>query len=317
MIPPMPSVSGPPVLDLTQSYPVLRQLRQDAVAGQYDAVAAQLEAFEEHDGDAFSTGCEVVASTPGVEVHLTRRAERQPDDLLGRTLLAHRQVVRGWEARSGYRAQHVSADQFRAFHDLLRTAEKMLIELCAIAPETAYPWQVRLMTARGLELGLSETRRRYDRLAEHHPHHSAGQRQLLQRLLPKWGGSWDEAFAFARTAAANAPGGSVAPALVAQVHYEQWLELGQDKGKKYLASNLDELRAISDRFLRPDFRPVFEGLYVHSLLGTVFALAGANDQAVAHFRHTGPAMDAGVWGYLAGSAAIVNRVRSRAMRGQR
>jgi len=308
----MPVVSGPPILDITQSYPVLHQLREHAKAGEYDAVATQLRAFEEHDQDAFMTGCEVVSSTPETESHLEHIVAERPDDLLARTLLAQRHVVHGWDIRSGYRAQQVSSDQFEQFHAFLRKAEQALIELCAVAPERAHAWHVRLMTARGLELGLSETRRRYDRLAEHHPHHVAGQRQLLQRLLPKWGGTWEDAFSFARARAADAPPQSSSVAMVAQVHYEMWLDLGESKGNRYLAGESAELRDLSARFLDPGYQPVFEGLYVHSLLGTVLALAGQWEQAIPHFRHTGPALDPGVWGYLAGSAASVNRVRAKA-----
>jgi len=277
----MPAVSGPPLLDITQSYPVLHQLREHVRAGNYDAVAGQLEAFAEHDEGAFVTGCDVVASTTQAEVLLHRTVTERPDDLLARTLLEQRRVVQGWDIRSGYRAEHVSSDQFEQFHAYLRKAEQALIELCAIAPERAHAWYVRLMTSRGLQLGLSETRRRYDRLAEHHPHHAAAQRQLLQRLLPKWGGTWDDAFTFARSRATDAPPHSSSRALAVQVHFEKWLDLGEAKGNRYLAGEASELMGVSDHFLDPGYRPVFEGLYVHSLLGTVLALAGSWEQAVA------------------------------------
>ena len=82
----------------------------------------------------------------------------------------------------------------------------------------------RLITARGLRLGLSEARRRYHRLAEIDPYHLPGQWQYLQQLCPKSGGDWARTHAFARETAEAAPPGSFGPVLVAEAHLEHWLE---------------------------------------------------------------------------------------------
>ncbi|GAA1897419.1 hypothetical protein [Asanoa iriomotensis] len=72
-------------------------------------------------------------------------------------------------------------------------------------------WTARLTTARGLEMGQAEARRRYDRLAALDPHHLPGQRQLLQQLCAKWGWSLEDMHAFATEATSRLSDGAHAP----------------------------------------------------------------------------------------------------------
>jgi hypothetical protein len=147
----------------------------------------------------------VMTEVAGVERLLTEVASRDDSHTLPQVLLAARHISMGGQARTGLRARHASRNQFAVFHDHLRRAEQLLIEVVAREPANAMAWALRVTTAMGLELGQSEARRRYDRLAASYPHHFSGQARLLQQLCPKWSGSWDAMHRFSRECLLAAP----------------------------------------------------------------------------------------------------------------
>lgn len=211
----------------------------------------------------------------------------------------------GWQVRTGERAQFVTAGRMREFQSQLRLAEGLLIEVCARHPEYALAWYLRLNTARGLELGAAETRRRYDRLTEHHPGHFRGQLQLLQRLCPKWGGSWEAAQEFADACAAQAPPGSPAAVLGAVVQLERWHELihtEHDEAEDYVedtAQHAALTRAAAASVLHPDFDSGrHHAIECHGVFAALHSLAGRRQDAVPHFRALGNRLSAFPWEYV-------------------
>jgi hypothetical protein len=306
-------ISGVPVVTPAEAFPELSRLRQVVASGRWNEVAAQLRAWMDTDPDAVWPAVDALVSDDGSEPLLARWADAVPDDALLNAVYAHRLVVHAWNIRSHAQAEHVTAGRFAQFHEMLGEAERRLIEVCAIEPSLGHAWAVRLLTARGLELGLSEARRRYDRLAEHNPHHFAAQQQLLQRLCPKWGGTWEQVFDFARSSARAAPAGSPCPALVAIAHFEHWVQLDGRERRHYLGGQLEELREISAGALR-GYSTQFVGVTAHTVLAMVFTLAGEKDLAVPHFRTLRYALDPGFWDYLVGpDAEQLGRARRAAL----
>ncbi|MEU9108495.1 hypothetical protein AB0D54_30015 [Streptomyces xanthophaeus] len=295
---------GRPVFEPVDRIPSLAALREAVRRRDWDAVRTGIETLSSEDGRALA--CRIVAETDGAETFLQSQADRSPDDPLARTMLADRLVQIGWAIRSGHRAEHVSKDQFRDFHAYLRRAELLLIDVCAEHPEYALAWYLRTITARGLELGLSETRRRYDRLAEHHPHHYSGQQQLLQQVCPKWGGSWEAAHGFARQCAAEAPAGSPAGSLVAVAQMEQYLELSQKESRSRAETYLRQpethaqlLDAAARSVFHPDFRAdAPHAVSAHSAFAAAHCAAGRHAEAAPHFRALGNGATEFPWGYL-------------------
>lgn len=303
-----------PQTDLAAAIPELGELRDRAAADAWPDVVDRLVGLLNRDENLLPIATGVVVRANSTMVR--EQADRHLDDLVAHTLWAHHLIVTGWAIRSAGFADQVSQQQFEDFHRHLRAAEQILIEVCAREPQWGLPWHLRLMTSRGLELGLSETRRRYQRLAEHHPDHYAGQHQMLQRLCPKWGGSWEDAFQFARSCAASASAGSPAPALVAMTHLEQWLALGEDAGGKHLRRpevREELLTGSAASVFHPEFRPAFDWVSAHTLFGVVHALAGDAELAAPHFRALGDVVDALPWSYLGKSRSAVGRIRSRAL----
>ncbi|MFD4692467.1 hypothetical protein [Streptomyces sp. NPDC058463] len=296
----MPS-TAPPLraeFSLCVSIPSLADLRAAVVADDWATVEAYFDFLDHEDDRAVAAG--VIDSISSSTRFLERTAAAQPRSALARTLLARRYITTGWSIRSSYRAEHVSHEQFQQFHAWLRRAEQLLIDVCAEHPAYALAWASRLTTARGLQLGLSEARRRYDRLSEHHPHHITAQSSLLQQLCPKWGGSWEEAHGFVRACLESAPPGSHAGRLVAEVHMERWLADAGDGHSGYLRSAVvrDEILAAAAQSVQhPDYRPGFDWVGDHNQLAGALSLGGHHREAAPFFRTLGNKASEWPWGY--------------------
>ncbi|MFF3845216.1 hypothetical protein [Streptomyces sp. NPDC002328] len=306
--------SSGPTFDPYDNTPELIPLRAAARAGDWPSVRAYIAGLDST--AKLNSAVYLVADVPGAEHMLERAVREQPGDPLPRTVLAQRYVYIGWEIRSSYRAQHVSREQFDQFHAWLRRAEQLLIEVCAEQPAYAPAWNARLTTARGLELGQSEARRRYDRLSVHHPHHYHAQTSLLQQLCPKWGGSWEAAHGFAQECARTAPDGSVNGALVADAHIEHWLDLGDREGAAYLRGVpvRDDLRfAAQASVLHPAHQVAWNSIGAHSLFAFAFSLGGHLEDAAPHFAFLGDRASESPWDYLPDPKASFRKYRKSAL----
>jgi len=298
-----------PQFDLSEAVPELKYLRTLAEKGDWNGVSETLAEFGVPNEDQLAAAAAVVVNVPGIERLLDDVVRREPGNVGARSLRAYRAIVMAWEVRSRLSAEHVSEAQFAEFHRLLTVAETELIELCALVPWMGLPWALRLLTGRGLGLRVSENRRRYDRLAAFHPNHFAGQQELLQTLCPKWYGTWEEAFAFARECAAAAPAGSASHSLVAIAHFERWVTLAKPEADRYFADTVvSEVRTAARRsVLDPEFGSNLNGIRLHSLFAAVFSVAGDQDEARRHFELLGPNADSSWVGYLGGEAAATFR----------
>lgn len=288
-----------PVSDPFDALPELAPLRTAAWDDDWAATEAFFAEIDSVDDVSLAAG--LLAGVDRSEAYLERAAKALPADPLPRTLLAERYIRIGWRIRGSTPAEEVSGDQFAQFHDWLRKAERLLIEVCAEQPAYAPAWTARLLTARGLELGQSEARRRYDRLAEHHPHHFRAQSQLLQQLCPKWGGSWEAAHGFAQERSSAAPDGSYAGILVAEAHVEHCAALAGAQAAEYLrnVSVRNELRqAAGTSVLHPDCRAGWQRIDGHSSFALAFALGGHLADAARHFVALGDTVSESFWRYL-------------------
>ena len=289
----------PLVTDPFDAVPDLAPLHAAAWDGDWAATQAFFEKITSIGDVSFAAA--LLAGVDRAEWYLEKAAKARPDDPLPRTLLAERYIHLGWRARGHAPAENVSWDQAELFHDWLRKAELLLIEVCAEQPSYAPAWTARLATARGLGLGQSEARRRYDRLAEHHPHHFPAQSRLLKQLCPKWGGSWEAAHGFAQECAGAAPDGSHASVLVAEAHIEHWRDLEGAEAAEYLRNPpvRDELRAAARAsVLHPDHRRDWHWTRGHSTFALAYSLGGHLADAARHFTALGDTADESFWRYL-------------------
>lgn len=283
-------------------FPELVAVRTAATRGDWAEVRAAYEAL-----DAWTdrtTAVRIVGEVEGAERFLDPVAD-DPTATVARTMLARRHVTIGWTARSALRAKYVSADQFALFHDHLRRAERLLIDVTARDPENLAAWTVRLMTVRGLELGQSEAERRWACVARHDPHHFPAQTQLLQQLCPKWSGSLEKMHAFARERAEAAPPGSLNPVLVVQAHLEHWSDLEGYQATNYLRSP-EVQQSVADAarrsVLHPEFLPVYGWASAHSYFALLQCAAENWAAAAIHFRAAGPYVEPDTWEQFYGNA---------------
>ncbi|WP_406123146.1 hypothetical protein [Streptomyces sp. NBC_00989] len=325
-----PVALSEPVDDPFTTLPDLTPLRDAARAGDWPATQAFFTALTstkspvenpvekpvENCAEKTSFASAQLATLDGVETYLERAAAEHPADPLPRTLLAERYIRIGWAIRSRHRAQHVSRDQFDQFHDWLRRAERLLIDVCAEQPDHPAAWTARLLTARGLELGQTEARRRYDRLSAHHPHHFPAQSQLLQQVCPKWSGSWEATHAFAQECVAAAPAGAHAGAVVAEAHIEHWADLDGVEQRTYMrsVSVRDELRAAARAsVLHPDHAPGWSWIAADSAFAMAFSIGGHVEDAAAHFVSLEDRVTSYQWQYLPGWKAAFVKYRKSAL----
>ena len=311
---PYVAASPPPDFSMAAAFPEYEWLRQAAQAHDWPAIRQFASRFPRGADRTFVTT--TVAGVPGIEQALRGPVAANPDDLFAATLLAAREVIIGWEIRTAARAKYVSSEQFRAFHQHLRQAEQLLIRVTAADPAADLAWTERLNTARGLELGQSEARRRYDRLTRHHPAHFSGQARLLQQLCPKWGGSWEALHSFARECMLTAPPGALNAGLVAEAHLEHWVDLEKSEQTEYLRRPdvHRELAEAADRsVLHPAFRRTYGWVTVQGTFALMFSLIGDLPRAAVHFRALGNLATEFPWNYLGDPAKAYIRHRDAAL----
>lgn len=298
-----------PSFDAWSRYPELAPVRAAVDSRDWDAAAAAFAALGPQE---LSLALELVANESDAEQMLEAAAAAEPGDPLARTLLARRYVSLGWEIRTGTWAVDVVASKAEEFREWLVRAEQVLIDVCVHHPEHVPAWEARLLTARGLELGQSEARRRYDRLAALSPHHYRAQRAYLQQVVPKWGGSWEAAEAFVAECASDAPDGAPSRALLTSLQIERWLGLGETPD----AATLERLREIARAsVLHADHLPGPDADSVHAELALLFTFAERHDEAAPHFQALGDHPVSAGWDYLDDKAQWYARSRAQALGG--
>jgi hypothetical protein len=240
---------------------------------------------------------------------------KDPEDAAAGAILGFHLIDVGWRVRTEKRAKYVSRDQFKAFFAWLRQAEQVLIDTAARHPGDAAVWVARIISARGLSLGLAEGRRRYERLRVADPHNYIGQSQFLQMMCPKWAGTWDQLHAWAREESAAAPG-SLAGGLVAEAHIEHWLDLSGAEQTRYLADARvrDELNVAAQLSIwHADFRRDAGWVQAASAFAMAFGLVGDEYGAARSFALLGDLAAKFPWRYLGGDeSAKIRAARRRA-----
>ncbi len=311
---PVAAAPPPPVFDLVAAYPEMGRLQAALRARDWAGVRAVAGAAGEPAGRTMLI--RYAGDTPGIEQFLRDVLDRDPGDAVAAAMLGGHLINAGWEVRTAARAPYVSQEQFRVFHDHLRRAEQVLIDGAARNPSDVSIWTQRLISARGLQLGLSEVRRRYDRLAAYDPHHLPAQSQLLQSLCPKWGGTWEQVHTFAHECMLAAPKGAPNAVLVVTGHIERWLEEGGDHAAvRYLASPFARnqiYEAATRSVWDPGFRHCYGWVWVRSSFAMVFSLLGDEAAAAGQFAALGHLASEDPWDYLGNPAEQITTRRARA-----
>jgi hypothetical protein len=294
----------PPDFEVASAFPEAGWLRQAAAVWDWATIRHYVDGLPPGTDRTFAVG--VLSKVPGFDGCLRERLATAPDDVLALTVLGAHEVRAGWEIRTTARADKVSREQFAGLHRHLRQAEQLLIRATALDPTYDAAWAERLTTAMGLQLGQNESRRRYDRLAAYHPHHLTGQGRLLQKLCPKWGGSWEAAHGFARDCLLRAPEGAMNGGMVAEAHMEHRLSLQGKAREEYLHQDFvrAELVEAADRSIfHPHFHHGYGWTTVQGYFAALFSLMGDTARAAACFHALGNLASDYPWSDLGRDAA--------------
>ncbi|GII99023.1 hypothetical protein CLV28_1664 [Sediminihabitans luteus] len=284
-----------------------------ARAGDWGTVRAHLIGAPEVDDALFVLG--LAAEVDELESALEdAHADGRVDDPWVGAMLGSRRTVVAWRHRTHARARDVSREQFEHFRVGLVRAEQVLIKTCAEHPDFVPAWHARLATARGLELGASESRRRYDRLAAYAPHAYRPQLGHLVQLAPRWGGSAEATLSFARDRGRAAPPGAAAAALPARAHVEIALDHGTSIEEHLGTPEVRaEVLAASRQVLLPDGSPDLARLQAHADLAFALSFGGLHDEAAPHFAALPIVWPESPWGYVDRPHEVFVEMRRRAL----
>ncbi|MGC1215779.1 MAG: hypothetical protein WA890_31540 [Micromonospora sp.] len=303
----MPASLPPIDFDPAAAFPEVTEMRA-ALSGWDWARVRQLLDPRDWANRSFLIG--IVDEDPGTGQFLRTVLAQYPGDVVAATMLAAHLVQVGWAIRTDKQAKHVSREQFAQLHEHLRQAEQILIDVCARDPGNVIAWEERLTTAMGLELGLAEARRRYDRLARYAPHHMPAQSRLFQQLCPKWGGTWEKAFDFARECMLAAPEGAQNAALLAEAHLERFISFDTDGERTAYVRDprvvQDIWTAAQRSVLHPHFRHEPGWVSTRSVFVFWFGLMDQWQAAAAQFAALGHLGSEYPWSYLGGTQVLDN-----------
>ncbi len=288
------------VLDGAAAYPEIAGLRAALRRRDWPACRELLDQLEPTARSATVQAC---AGELGLEEFLRGVLAADVTDAAAAALLGHHLIHVGWEIRSGHYATRVSAKQFRQFHDWLRRAELVLIDAAARHPKDPAIWTARLLTARGLQLGLAESRRRLDRAVAAQPHHLPAQLQFLQTACPKWDGTWELVHGFARDAMLAAPPGSPHAVLVVHAHVEHIFGDDDTDVFRYLADDAirGEIYEAAHRSIwHPEFRRGHGWVQAFNAFALIFTMLDDRRSAATAFAGLGSLAAEYPWNQIGG-----------------
>jgi hypothetical protein len=170
------------------------------------------------------------ASAKGLQEWIPDVVRAEQRSTLPLLIYGARMIYWAWEARGEGKADTVSREQWDVWFQRLLLAENILSEVAARDPGCAEAWYHLVVLGRARQLPIEEHWRRFHRLTEIDPTHLFGHEQMLQNLMPKWSGSTEAMFDFARSRSAAFPGTDL-PILIAQAHLEHRWSAG---GNTYL-----------------------------------------------------------------------------------
>jgi hypothetical protein len=265
----------------------LRALLEPADSRDWPALHAGLSKYSGNDlSSLIGTVC---AKSPTLSDWLPEAVGKEPGDALTSAFLGAATIERAWRVRTNQRAQHVSRDQFREFHQILREAEEHLYRSAELDTQSAAPWYSLLASGRGLQVGLDVQRRRFEAVLERCPGHLGAHSQMLQQLCRKWSGSHEQMHAFA-TEALRGPYGDELGVLIPRAYFEHLIDLAKDSPERGFITTVEaraELQEAADRTIfRPGYRPARNPYAAANTFAWVFTAAEMWPQARAAFQAT-------------------------------
>ncbi len=152
-------------------------------------------------------------------------------------------VTKAWEARSKADSSKVSPDQTAAFLGFLNAAEAELHQAIRLKPKhkAVYAPLIKVQMGKGDKLSATKILKQATKVA---PNQMDYHIEQLTMLSPKWGGSTEEMFTFARERAQRDVTG-ILHGLIPAAHFEHWYELDGSEAVRYIKDK--EVKAEIDQ----------------------------------------------------------------------
>ncbi|TDC69615.1 insulinase family protein [Actinomadura sp. GC306] len=254
----------------------------------------------------------LTTAAAGQSAQLAHLAATTPGDPEAQLLLGAVRIEEAWQARSAYRAEYVTEEQFGQFWQLLSQAGPPLHRAAALLPADPAPWERLIRYGIGMQLERDAQDRFWQEVTDRHPFLYAAHMTRSQTLARKWWGSDAELLDFAESAVAAAPPGDPVTAVLALAHIEIGGDIGTwDDLNAYLARPRVHaaLADAADRW-QSDPRPHPRALEAHQYFGAVFYRAGDHDRARHHLARAGRTKGIDrAWGYAEDSTTLLNKAR--------
>ncbi|HOW58604.1 MAG TPA: DUF4034 domain-containing protein [Candidatus Omnitrophota bacterium] len=208
-----------------------------------------------------------------------------------------------WEARGAGFSKTVTSKGYRLYRERLEIAQKYLTKAYGLNPDD--PWApINLLTvARGQGLEFAEMEKWFQQAVKVDPTAYRAYLLKLTYLMPKWHGSREQMFVFAREAASNAPPKTIIPLILADAHREMYY---RDDTKEYFKKDpvaWKETKAVYERVTN-DFPK--SNHYLNDFALTAYR-AGDFETARTLFLKIGDQWDPEVWG----TKKFFNNVRKK------
>jgi tetratricopeptide (TPR) repeat protein len=196
-----------------------------------------------------------------------------------------------WHARGGGFASTITPEGRKLFHKRIRLAEKYLTKAYNIDPTiTIAPYEMMTVAKVHPEWHDTEVETWFKRGIQADQTDYKLYKLKANYLKPKWGGSWDEQFSFARDTFKNAPVNSMAPIILAQAH---WSVYDKNKDVAYFKRPevWSELKAVYTELVKR----YPESMKRHNWFAKTAYLAEDFETANAEFEIIGKHWEKSVW----------------------
>ncbi len=201
-----------------------------------------------------------------------------------------------WHARGSGWAWTVTEDGWKKFRERLPQAEEYLSRSCELNTTDPRAPTELMIVARGLGYGRGQMEKWFKRAVEAYPPHYDAYRMKLTYLMPKWGGSREEMFAFARKCAANPPEGSRVAMMLLEAHEQMSYDLGdyeRDWAKYYENPEVwRELKGMYEKYLLEHPESVWD----RNFFAKYSFYAHDYGEAVRQFQLIGTDIEKRCWG---------------------
>lgn len=296
------------------------RFRTELAAGRWQEFHDFLEATRDWDDRHFYVTR--LASLDDRPAWIAEWKAARPDSALPLLFSGAQYLHRARQARRPGPACQVEEEAWSVFQARLVDADRDLARATAMDEADPTGHACGIEAAMALRLGQNEVRRRFVEMGKRHRWHQAGNAAAIQALAPRWGGSDQGMFQFARWVDGTAPEGNGVHAVIALAHLEQWLDLsaeaaaGRDRQRTYFFAEpvKKEVRRAADRSIwSPSYQPGRLTSGDRNIFAMCFWLMHDYDAQLEQMRLIGPLIQEYPWQFQGEPGWAYERARSWAL----